>query len=183
MLSCDNNMREVFMSFLGKMFGGGQSEPRNEERSFPLDQGLAAFFQQDHRNCDLDYAELEAALGTGNEEEIKEKWQCFDKNMRRHFEMEEKEFFPQFEQKTGMTQGGPTFVMRMEHARMCVVLEQMAALIEEGQYEEVRNQGDTLLMLAQQHNVKEEGMLYPMAGQHLAQEWSEISESLKGYLD
>lgn len=34
--------------------------------------------------------------------------------------------------------------------------------------------GDTLMMVIQQHNVKEEGMLYPMAESALSAEWSAL---------
>ena len=36
-------------------------------------------------------------------------------------------------------------------------------------------------MLIQQHNVKEEGMLYPMAGNLLAGEWTALAAQLEKY--
>jgi len=167
------------MSLFGKMFGEKEGA---EERSYPLDAGLVAFFTQDHRNCDLDWTDLESSLESGEKDLIIAKWKAFDGGLRRHFDMEEKEFFPQFEQVTGMTNGGPTFVMKMEHTQMRGVLDQMQVLVDDGNYEEVRNQGDTLLMLIQQHNVKEEGMLYPMSEQHLSGKWDQIKAKLETYI-
>ena len=169
------------MGIFGNLFEKGEN--KDGQRSYPLDQGLTAFFTQDHRNCDMNWGDLESSLGKGNDEDIHEKWRLFNDSMRRHFDMEEKELFPLFERATGMTGGGPTFVMRMEHSQMKGVLDDMALLMEEKNYEEIRNQGDTLLMLIQQHNVKEEGMLYPMSEQHLASEWSALSTTLKGYIN
>ena len=41
--------------------------------------------------------------------------------------------------------------------------------------------GDTLLMLIQQHNIKEEGMLYPMAENVLAGHWTKLASLLEEY--
>ena len=42
-------------------------------------------------------------------------------------------------------------------------------------------EGDTLLLLIQQHNQKEEHILYPMCENALAAEWTEIHERLASY--
>lgn len=170
------------MSLFGKMFDKNKKETSGSERIYPLEEGLSAFFTQDHRNCDLDWADLEALLQRGDQEAIEAKWKEFDQAMRRHFDMEERELFPLFERVTGMMGGGPTFVMRMEHDQMRGILDDMSTLMVEGNFDEVRNQGDTLLMLIQQHNVKEEGMLYPMSEQRLKNEWPTMKEKLKTYV-
>ena len=79
-----------------------------------------------------------------------------------------------FEEATGMSGGGPTQVMRMEHEQMRGVLAQMAAAVERGDFDELVDQGDTLNVLIQQHNMKEEGMLYPMAERALDAAWPEL---------
>jgi len=76
--------------------------------------------------------------------------------------------FPAFEQATGMTDGGPTSVMRSEHAQMRGLIEQMGVAADADNYDELVDIGDTLLMLTQQHNQKEEQMLYPMCDRALA---------------
>ena len=50
-----------------------------------------------------------------------------------------------------------------------------------GDLEGALDLGDTLLMLIQQHNVKEEGMLYPMAENMLSTEWGEMAAQLEKY--
>jgi hemerythrin-like domain-containing protein len=96
--------------------------------------------------------------------------------------MEEEVLFPAFEAATGMTDSGPTFVMRMEHDQMRGLLDQMGAALERGDQNALLDQGDTLLMLIQQHNQKEEGMLYPMSERALASEWPALHERLAARL-
>ncbi len=122
---------------------------------------LAAFFAQGHRDCDAGWAELEQALG--GKGDVAGLWAKFRGEMERHLKMEEEVLFPAFEQAAGMTGCGPTQVMRFEHVQMRGVLAQIGEAIQAGNNEEAMDQGDTLLMLIQQHNVKVECMLYRMA--------------------
>ena len=70
--------------------------------------------------------------------------------------------------------GGPTQVMRMEHEQMRNVLRQMDGALDSDDFDTALGAGETMLILMQQHNMKEEGMLYPMADSHI----SEISEDM-----
>jgi hemerythrin-like domain-containing protein len=143
--------------------------------------GLAAFFTQDHRSCDELWTRVEAA-GEEGAESIAAAWRRFDRSLRGHLAMEEEVLFPAFEAATGMTDSGPTFVMRMEHDQMRGLLDQMGAALERGDHDALLDQGDTLLMLIQQHNQKEEGMLYPMSERALASEWPALHDRLAAYL-
>lgn len=142
------------------------------------DTGLAATFTDDHRRCDAGWADVEVAAESSEEQALSECWQRFDRNLRRHLAMEEELLFPAFEAATGMRDAGPTHVMRMEHEQMRGVLTQMAAAVARGDRDELLDQGETLHILIQQHNMKEEGMLYPMAEQVLAGEWPALREKL-----
>lgn len=144
-------------------------------------QGLAEFFTLDHRRCDSNWVEVEAAAETGDAEAVKERWCTFQSGLLKHLQMEEEVLFPAFEQATGMSEGGPTFVMRAEHDQMRGLLEQMDAAANAGDHDELVDLGDTLLMLIQQHNQKEEHMLYPMAERALAVDWVKIRERLNEY--
>ena len=77
--------------------------------------------------------------------------------------------------------GGPTAMMRMEHQQMRGLLDQIGEAMEAGNAQEAMDIGDTLLMMTQQHNVKEEGMLYPMAENILARDWAVLAEELEKY--
>jgi len=146
-----------------------------------IDAGLAGFFTQDHRECDNRWAELETLLDSGDEAAAVQAWQAFDSQMRRHMAMEEEVLFPAFESRSGMGGGGPTAVMRMEHEQMRSVLDQIGENLAGGNPDGALDLGDTLLMLTQQHNVKEEGMLYPMAENMLAAEWAALADQLENY--
>jgi hemerythrin-like domain-containing protein len=101
--------------------------------------------------------------------------------MRRHFAMEEEVLFPAFDAMSGMGGGGPTAMMRMEHQQMRGLLDQIGEAMEAGDAQEAMDIGDTLLMMTQQHNVKEEGMLYPMAENMLAGNWATLAAELEKY--
>jgi hemerythrin-like domain-containing protein len=145
------------------------------------ESSLKEYFTLDHRRCDSIWAEIEGAAEGDSRSDIPGLWQRFDAAMRRHLAMEEEVLFPAFEQATGMTGGGPTFVMRSEHEQMRGLLEQMSSVVGAGDFDEFLDLGDTLLMLIQQHNQKEEHMLYPMAEQALAADWGALAENLGRY--
>ena len=135
---------------------------------------LQEYFSEDHRRCDACWAEVEGAAESGSAADVKTAWQRFEAAQRRHLRMEEEVIFPAFERATGMTGGGPTFVMRAEHDQMRGLLEQMGEAAEAGELDALVDLGDTLLMLIQQHNQKEEHMLYPMSSDALAAEWDAL---------
>ena len=134
--------------------------------------GPSAFFTEDHRACDEAWAKVEEATDAEDASAAQAAFRAFDSATRRHLEVEERLLFPAFEAATGMS-SGPTTVMRMEHQRMRGVLDQMAAA--GGNLGALADLGDTLLMLTQQHNVKEEGMLYRMCEDALEGQWPELA--------
>ncbi len=142
--------------------------------------GPKDFFTEDHRRCDTLWAAVEAAADGGDAATLQAAWAPFAAAMERHFKMEEEVLFPTFERATGM-RGGPTMVMRAEHTQMRGLLAQMAEAAAAGEIDDVVDHGDTLLMLTQQHNVKEEGILYPMSEQVLGHMWAEIEAQLEAY--
>lgn len=145
------------------------------------DKSLMQFFTEDHREADQLWAAVEEAVNGGDAGTINQAFAAYKSRMLRHFSMEEEVMFPAFEAKTGMTSGGPTAVMRMEHEQMRGLLEQMSSALEAGNPGEVIDLGDTQLMLVQQHNQKEETILYTMAQAQLGAEWPEIAAKLASY--
>jgi hemerythrin-like domain-containing protein len=145
------------------------------------DSTLKEYFTGEHRRCDGIWSEVEAAAESGEGQQATAHFERFAAALERHLRMEEEVLFPAFEEATGMRDGGPTFVMRSEHEQMRGLLEQMRGVADGG--DELVDLGDTLLMLIQQHNQKEENMLYPMAEQALASTWTEIREALARYAE
>ena len=146
-----------------------------------IESGLAAFFEQDHRDCDARWVDVEELLDTLDVDSARVAWQKFDAGMRRHIAMEEEVLFPALESAARMGGGGPTAMMRMEHQQMRGLLDQIESAMESGDAEQALDIGDTLLMLVQQHNIKEEGMLYPMAENVLAGSWAKLAALLEEY--
>jgi len=58
--------------------------------------------------------------------------------------------------------GGPTQVMRMEHEQMRSLIASLTDVVEQQDQSEFLGEAETLLVLMQQHNMKEEQILYPM---------------------
>ncbi len=120
-----------------------------------------------HRHCDDIFAEAEAEVAKANWSLAEQKWQTFTQELELHLQAEEQILFPEFEQATGMT-SGPTQVMRMEHEQMRGLLTSLNKSLAEKNREDFLGFSETLMVLMQQHNMKEEMMLYPMMAQHLS---------------
>ena len=127
---------------------------------------LFDFLTRDHHRCDTLFAATENAAHEEDTAAMSRLCRRFLVAMEHHFRMEEDAFFPTFEEKTGMRQG-PTMVMRSEHDQMRNLMAQMGQAATAGDADLLLKAGGTLMFLMQQHNVKEEQMLYPMADSHL----------------
>ncbi|MCW8929701.1 MAG: hemerythrin domain-containing protein [Gammaproteobacteria bacterium] len=131
-----------------------------------LTSTISAFMASHHKECDEQFAMAEESIANSDWEKGIEQWNQFASELEKHFSREENVLFPAFESQTGMT-GGPTQMMRMEH-------EQMRALVNEINKASVSKDKDqflalteTLMVTMQQHNMKEEQILYPMTDQSL----------------
>jgi hemerythrin-like domain-containing protein len=130
---------------------------------------IESFMAQDHKACDDRFARAEAAAGSGDWASAAAEFNAFRTAMERHFEMEESVLFSAFEDRTGMA-GGPTMVMREEHEQMRGVLAALGEAVGTQDTDEYLGQAETLNVLMQQHNIKEEQVLYRMMDEHLAAE-------------
>jgi len=139
--------------------------------------GIKEFLTNEHRECDDIFAQMEEAVASQSEDAIA-KLESFHTGMIEHFDKEEKVLFPAFENKTGMKQG-PTEVMRREHEQMRGVMRQMVEAIGAKDDERFFGLSETLMMLTQQHNMKEEQMLYTMAEQHLGADGEAIVKQMQ----
>ena len=139
---------------------------------------IRTFMTEDHRHCDDLFADAEQAIGQNNFEAALAAFEHFHTAILAHFNTEEKTLFPTFEAKTGMTMG-PTQVMRMEHAQMRSLMDDAVDALKAGNTDDYLGQAETLLIMMQQHNMKEENMLYPMCDQHLSAELPEVLQRLE----
>ena len=128
---------------------------------------IATLFTRDHRHADDGFAAVEAALLTGSTASVLDAWEALEAELLHHFLVEEEALFPAFEAATGMN-SGPTEVMRLEHAQIRELFAPLTAAIEAEETESARDLLETLLVMLQQHNMKEENVLYPLCDQALA---------------
>ena len=139
---------------------------------------ISSFLTSDHRACDNEFANLENTVASENWEESKTQFDKFSADLLHHFDMEEKVMFPVFEEVTGMTQG-PTMVMRIEHEQMKQLLNSLQEDVNKKDKDHFFGVSESLMMLMQQHNMKEEQMLYKMADMHLGTLVSKVIEDMK----
>lgn len=116
---------------------------------------------QHHKHCDEIFADAESACGNGDWKAGASAFALLRNQLEAHFSSEEELLFPAFEAATGMT-SGPTEVMRGEHRQMRDLLGQMSSGLAERDGDAFSGAAETLLILMQQHNMKEENILYPM---------------------
>lgn len=139
---------------------------------------ISSFLTKDHRACDEIFAQMENEVASENWANANKKFEEFSNDLEHHFKMEEQVMFPAFEKKTGMV-GGPTAMMKMEHEQMRSVVSQMKKDMDEKNKDHFFGLSESLMMIIQQHNMKEEQMLYAMADNHLGAEAQNVIEKMK----
>ncbi len=135
----------------------------------------------DHRQCDELFVAVEKAINERAWDTAVTVFSDFSKAMLGHFKAEESVLFPAFEERTGMRMG-PTQVMRGEHAQMRELIEAAEASLLARDASDYSGYAETLLIMMQQHNMKEENVLYPICDQHLADQFSTLLPKLESGL-
>ena len=129
-------------------------------------QTICESMSADHHACDEAFAVAEQAALARNWGEAETMFDNFRTDMAKHFRMEEDELFPSLIAANGPA--GPVQVMRMEHEQMNTLIGQMANALTRHDAQEYGGLSETMLIVMQQHNLKEEQILYPMADHYLA---------------
>lgn len=139
---------------------------------------ILEFMRNDHRECDHLYTEAENALADKKIAEAKTLFEQFYRATNHHFDMEERQLFITFEKRTGMM-GGPTQMMRYEHQQLRSQMESMRIALKEERGDDFFGIGESFMIMLQQHNMKEEQMLYPMIDRALSDDAEIILQTLK----
>jgi hemerythrin-like domain-containing protein len=130
----------------------------------------------DHKHCDDLFMQAEGLAAKNNWQPARQPFEKFTESMHRHFEHEEKVLFPAFELAGGGS-SGPTMMMRHEHENMRQLMDDMhQALVNENR-DRYLGLSETLLIFMQQHNLKEEQILYPMIDSHCAEQAEQLMNS------
>jgi len=85
----------------------------------------------------------------------------FKNELERHIIWEEDILFPVFEKKTGIKDGGPTSVMRMEHNQIKNHLQEIKRKLHTKKIQDPCKEEVALFKVLESHNQKEENILYP----------------------
>jgi len=131
-----------------------------------------------HRQCDDVFINAEALVAKKDWLNATTQWRLFAADLEHHLQQEESILFPAFEQATGMTMG-PTQVMRGEHVQMRQLVSQLTDALSGQDKEQYLGLSETLMILMQQHNMKEEQMLYPMTQSNLPNPAQTINEMVE----
>lgn len=127
---------------------------------------IPSYMTARHRHCDESFIAAESAVAAKDWAKAGGYWEIFTADLEHHLQQEEEILFPAFENATGMTMG-PTQVMRAEHRQMRELVTEMAQALTMQNKDQFLGLSETLMILMQQHNMKEEQMLYPMTQNHL----------------
>jgi iron-sulfur cluster repair protein YtfE (RIC family) len=135
-------------------------EIRRREAAGP--RHVTEYLEADHRRLDEIAAEVRNLAGSGSFPQAAVRFAEFRCGLDRHIEVEEQVLFPLFEQMTGMSGGGPTFVMRGEHVEIRRLMDDAAGALEAADRTRTHAALDGLMDILGSHNMKEERILYPM---------------------
>ncbi|WP_432378979.1 hemerythrin domain-containing protein [Duganella sp. P38] len=140
-------------------------------------QTIATYLDQDHRRCDEQYAMAESEVILRHWDDASGHFDTFLHMFERHLDKEERVLFPRLDHALGNGYG-PTVVMRAEHRQMREMLAGMKAAIASRDSDDFFDHADTLRIMMRQHNLKEEGILYPQADFVLAKQAGAVIASM-----
>lgn len=133
---------------------------------------IIEFMSAGHQACDNQFALAEQAAYASDWRQAEAEFNAFREHISCHFHREEDLLFPAL--LTAGGPNGPVNVMKMEHAQMSSLLDKMATLVANKDAKGYSGLSETLLILMQQHNLKEEQILYPIAESLLASDWDAL---------
>ncbi len=134
---------------------------------------ISSYMESEHQACDEFFVDSEQAVSEQKWEQAQKGFSAFHRAILHHFSMEEEILFPAVEEVAGSSMG-PTQVMRMEHEQMRGLFTEMEQALAARDADAFLGAAETLLVLMQQHNAKEEQIVYPMSDQLLASRSADV---------
>jgi len=140
---------------------------------------ISSYMRTEHRACDELFATAEKHVIDEDFEQAEKQFLLFADDTLRHFKKEEESLFPTFEEITGSTEG-PTRIMKFEHEQVRGLIGKMAEAVENKDKDAYLSLAESMMILLQQHNMKEEQMLYAMCDRTIPQDVKESTlEAMK----
>ena len=149
-----------------------------EDRIVTASDAVTEVLGRDHRRLDSILADAKQWLVAGDVARASARFAEFRDGLEHHIVAEEEVLFPAFEAFVGGAGGGPTHVMRMEHAEMRKLMAEVSASLERGDDSRPSPPLAALTARIYAHNGKEERILYPMIDQ-AAREGGELEDLLR----
>ena len=134
-----------------------------------------------HHACDELYAEAEEAAQGGRWQACYTATGAFVAAMEAHFGAEENTLFPRCQAANPVAQG-PVSVMLGEHRLMRELFAELELAARGRDADAWLAAGDTLVILMQQHNLKEERILYPLCD-HAIPAAADLADQLQNALE
>ncbi len=141
--------------------------------------GIGPYLQGDHRYCESLFALIEPLATDGQWSQAEQARCAFASSLEHHLQREERVLFPAIEE----AQGGPVGLIaeaHVEHARMRDWLRQLEAAISVRDLNKLSTAAQELRTALEQHNVKEESVLYPLAEQMLDDRAGDLLQTMEG---
>ncbi|MBH0191793.1 MAG: hemerythrin domain-containing protein [Nitrospira sp.] len=120
---------------------------------------ITTFYEKDHDRLDELFKTFQR-LKRSDFAKAKAAFQEFKVGLQRHIVWEEDLLFTLWEAKTGISEGGPTMVMRSEHRQIGQLLESIHEKVT-ADNPETDQEEQWLINMLGSHNMKEERVLYP----------------------
>lgn len=136
-------------------------------------------FTQEHHRCDRLLAQAERRVAAGDWSAAATAVADLGAAMEHHFALEEGVLFPELAQVFRVAEN-PIEIMVAEHAQLRALLKDLHQAAAERAQPDALGVLETLHLLVQQHNYKEEGVLYPMADGALPERGAAIAALLAG---
>lgn len=144
------------------------------------EQTITNYFKTDHERLDALFLQFQASQ-KDNPSKTKEYFREFKSGLERHIFWEEELLFPLFEKAVGMSESGPTTVMRYEHEGLCETLGNIHSKVRSGRFG-AEAESAMLMAALSEHNRKEESILYPMIDKAVTEkDRDEIFNKMKSF--
>ncbi|HJV75742.1 MAG TPA: hemerythrin domain-containing protein [Noviherbaspirillum sp.] len=122
---------------------------------------ICDYLMLDHKRCDDFFLRADESIRQKSWPEAGDSFSLFRNATERHLGMEEKVLFPTFEQAIRNAES-PIALLRREHLQIRGMIERMAEAVSRMSCIDFLLHSETFMLLQQQHNQKEEELLYPL---------------------
>jgi len=120
------------------------------------------YMMKDHQLIDGFFERAEEAAKAADFATLEREATEFLNRIAVHIDVEDRLLFAAFEERTGMTQAGPSVTMREEHREMEPIFDAMRDAVASRDAAGYLRAASQLVQILAPHNQKEETMMYPM---------------------